>query len=170
VCPAVGWSEAEACAQSAHTPLMLSCSRRCHGVSSGGAVCSSGGAHAGTGRPGERILTLGHVHDAGNASRPLAEIGSALNRKPQVTRRLVLPRTLLLPPGPPRAPLQLVSIDFSPFAEAAAMLYGGSLVAERYSGLRTFLDTRGAAAAPAGDAHARRGMPLGCLLAVPPAW
>lgn len=34
----------------------------------------------------------------------------------------------------------LVEVDFSPFAEVAAMLYQSSFVAERYSGVRTFLD------------------------------
>jgi allophanate hydrolase len=34
----------------------------------------------------------------------------------------------------------LVAIDFSPFAQAAALLYQSSYVAERYSGLRSFLD------------------------------
>jgi hypothetical protein len=35
---------------------------------------------------------------------------------------------------------QRVEIDFSPFAEAAALLYQSSFVAERYSGIRAFLD------------------------------
>lgn len=35
---------------------------------------------------------------------------------------------------------QRVDIDFSPFAEAAALLYQSSFVAERYSGIRAFLD------------------------------
>lgn len=35
---------------------------------------------------------------------------------------------------------QRVEVDFSPFAEAAALLYQSSFVAERYSGIRAFLD------------------------------
>jgi allophanate hydrolase len=34
----------------------------------------------------------------------------------------------------------LVPIDFTPFAKTAALLYQSSFVAERYSGLRKFLD------------------------------
>jgi len=35
---------------------------------------------------------------------------------------------------------QRVEVDFAPFAEAAALLYQSSFVAERYSGIRSFLD------------------------------
>lgn len=35
-----------------------------------------------------------------------------------------------------------VEMDFSPFAEAAALLYQSSFVAERYSGIRSFLDNK----------------------------
>ena len=35
-----------------------------------------------------------------------------------------------------------VEIDFAPFAEAAVLLYGGPFVAERYSGIRSFLEAR----------------------------
>lgn len=47
-----------------------------------------------------------------------------------------------------------VSVDFAPFAEVAAALYGGAFVAERYAGIRAFLDAKGgtAAAAAAGGA------------------
>ncbi|KAI8468534.1 MAG: allophanate hydrolase [Monoraphidium minutum] len=47
----------------------------------------------------------------------------------------------------------LVDVDFSPFAEVAAMLYQSSFVAERYSGIRAFLD----AGAPGGAAAAAAG-------------
>ena len=45
---------------------------------------------------------------------------------------------------------QQVNIDFTPFAAVAALLYQSSFVAERYSGLRTFLDggSEGRAAGP----------------------
>eukprot|EP00775_Hariotina_reticulata_P014156 gene14156-14294_t len=47
----------------------------------------------------------------------------------------------------------LVQLDFSPFAQAAALLYQSSFVAERYSGIRTFLDgSSGGPAAEGGDA------------------
>lgn len=36
----------------------------------------------------------------------------------------------------------LVEVDFTPFAEAAALLYQSSFVAERYSGIRAFLDRK----------------------------
>lgn len=36
----------------------------------------------------------------------------------------------------------LVNIDFSPFAQTAALLYQSSFVAERYSGIRPFLDKK----------------------------
>lgn len=35
-----------------------------------------------------------------------------------------------------------VQIDFTPFAETAVLLYGGPFVAERYSGIRSFLEAR----------------------------
>lgn len=40
---------------------------------------------------------------------------------------------------------QIVNIDFSPFAETASLLYQSSFVAERYSGIRPFLDSATAA-------------------------
>jgi allophanate hydrolase len=57
---------------------------------------------------------------------------------------------------------ELVDIDFSPFAEIAAMLYQSSFVAERYSGLRKFLDEGGPSAAAAA-AGADAGGPAGEL-------
>ncbi|GAB4814951.1 hypothetical protein N2152v2_001997 [Parachlorella kessleri] len=39
---------------------------------------------------------------------------------------------------------QQVDIDFAPFAEAAALLYGAPFVAERYAGIRAFLEGSGA--------------------------
>jgi len=47
----------------------------------------------------------------------------------------------------------LVPVDFSPFAQTAALLYQSSFVAERYSGIRAFLDaSSGGPAAEGGDA------------------
>lgn len=37
---------------------------------------------------------------------------------------------------------QVHDFDFKPFAETAVMLYGGSFVAERYAGIRAFLESR----------------------------
>jgi allophanate hydrolase len=51
---------------------------------------------------------------------------------------------------------QLVAIDFAPFAEIAAMLYQSSFVAERYSGLRAFLDAGPGGGAAAGSAKRAR--------------
>ncbi|GBF99242.1 allophanate hydrolase [Raphidocelis subcapitata] len=44
-----------------------------------------------------------------------------------------------------------VDVDFAPFAAIAAMLYQSSFVAERYSGLRAFLDAGGAQGAAAAE-------------------
>ncbi|WIA09866.1 hypothetical protein OEZ85_010080 [Tetradesmus obliquus] len=52
----------------------------------------------------------------------------------------------------------LVPIDFSPFAQAAALLYQSSFVAERYSGLRAFLDQPHAADAKGAQALAAAGV------------
>lgn len=41
---------------------------------------------------------------------------------------------------------QLVQVDFSPYAETAAMLYQSSFVAERFSGIRKFLEAGSTAA------------------------
>ncbi|KAF6249315.1 allophanate hydrolase [Scenedesmus sp. NREL 46B-D3] len=55
----------------------------------------------------------------------------------------------------------LVPIDFSPFAQAAALLYQSSFVAERYSGLRSFLDQPSAGGAEEGaQAPADGGVPV----------
>ena len=35
-----------------------------------------------------------------------------------------------------------VSIDFAPFATAAGMLYTSAFLAERYAGIRTFLESK----------------------------
>lgn len=37
---------------------------------------------------------------------------------------------------------ELINIDFAPFADTAILLYGGAFVAERYSGIRSFLEAR----------------------------
>jgi allophanate hydrolase len=52
----------------------------------------------------------------------------------------------------------LVAIDFSPFAQAAALLYQSSFVAERYSGLRSFLDQPHAAEVQGAQALAAAGV------------
>lgn len=36
----------------------------------------------------------------------------------------------------------VADFDFKPFADVAVMLYGNSFVAERYSGIRSFLEAR----------------------------
>jgi allophanate hydrolase len=61
-----------------------------------------------------------------------------------------------------------MEVDFSPFAEAAALLYQSSFVAERYSGIRAFLDKLapsgcGDRAAAAAAAAAQRQAPEAAL-------
>ncbi len=41
---------------------------------------------------------------------------------------------------PPHPPCAQVEVDFKPLCDIAAMLYGTSFVAERYSGIRSFLE------------------------------
>jgi allophanate hydrolase len=55
---------------------------------------------------------------------------------------------------------QRVEVDFAPFAEAAALLYQSSFVAERYSGIRTFLDkpSGGPAQQPEGALQQQRSL------------
>lgn len=43
---------------------------------------------------------------------------------------------------------QVMDFNFAPFAETAVLLYGGAFVAERYSGIRSFLEARAAGLEP----------------------
>jgi hypothetical protein len=56
---------------------------------------------------------------------------------------------------------QQVKIDFAPFAAVAALLYQSSFVAERYSGLRAFLDAGGEGRAAAPEAALQQQRQLG---------
>lgn len=66
-----------------------------------------------------------------------------LPNRPQSPANSTVPGNQLTDPTNPTENQPQVEMDFAPLAAAAAMLYGSAFVADRYAGIRGFLEAGG---------------------------